>query len=296
VNILSRRVDKLAVKTLEARAKSMNDLDQIHNQDQDIMAGAVEETAGGSRTCHKCHCPISDPYHAGVQAGLEKCTLDHWSGCSGDKPDGKDSSGRVWKSCPLSDQFSDKDSKQTLDSEKSGSSFPTTVKEAVDMMAKYNKEDRVSISSSDSSDSDGEEIRIRREELEKLKQDLAKKAKEKKKAEKREKKKLELEQLDKERIALLGQAKSLLTQENENASSSLKQKAAQHAANQQKLAEQRQNSIQVLGLTMPQIRSMPGMTPQVEQFLSTKKNTRLPSITEHGDMFDIYLKIAGYDN
>ena len=40
----------------------------------------------------------------------------------------------------------------------------------------------------------------------------------------------------------------------------------------------------------------PGLYLQVEQFLSTKKNTRLPSITEHGDMFDIYLKIAGYDN
>ena len=40
----------------------------------------------------------------------------------------------------------------------------------------------------------------------------------------------------------------------------------------------------------------PGLYRQVEQFLLGGKDTRLPTITEHGDIFDIYLEIAGYDN
>ena len=52
------------------------------------------------RTCHKCHCPLNDPRHAGVQSGVDNCTLDHWSGCPGGKQGGPDGNGRAWSACP----------------------------------------------------------------------------------------------------------------------------------------------------------------------------------------------------
>lgn len=40
----------------------------------------------------------------------------------------------------------------------------------------------------------------------------------------------------------------------------------------------------------------PGLLRQVEDFIALNKDTRIPSIKEHINMYDIYTKIAGYDD
>ena len=58
----------------------------------------VNSKTGKPRTCHNCHCPISDPYHAGVSPGVNHCTLEHWQGCQGGRMESVD--GILWTACP----------------------------------------------------------------------------------------------------------------------------------------------------------------------------------------------------
>ena len=313
--MLSDQVDRLTARVRLSRSSSLADLQ--HPQSQDLpgitMSGNEDGLAPTTkdlkpRTCHKCHCPLTDPYHAGVKSGVDHCTLDHWSGCLGDKPAGRDGNGSMWAACPS--EVSDDEEKSTDledfengngDDHGSGSQLlPGSVKEAADMLANHALNmgpgfGHRDSSSSSSDSSDEEELQIRREELEKLKQQMAKVAKEKKKADKKEKKRLEMEKVEMEKQALLKliQASTAphvsaeLASENvqpthksgNKASKALKEKAAQHAAKQQQREEERARAKQVTGLTMPGIRSLPSMTPEVEQYLRSLQTT-IPSLAK----------------
>ena len=287
-------------------------------QGQDLPSSTMGENGNGQasstqasrpRTCHQCHCPLSDPYHAGVQSGVDHCTLKHWSGCLGDKPAGHDS---TWAACPS--QVTDEDEKEDtnledLDKENSNNkvftrqTLPRSVKDAAAILDRHTMgfipSGGVDTDSSSSDSSDGEELQIRQEELVKLKQQMAMIAKEKKKADKKQRKRLEMEKVEEEKQALLKllQASAVplvsvepasasgLSSENvqltnksgSKASKALKEKAAQHAAKQQQREEERARAKQVTGLTMPGIRSLPNMPPEVEQYL-TSLQTTVPSL------------------
>ena len=159
-------------------------------------------------------------------------------------------------------------------------------------------------SESDDEDDEIEEVRIREEELAKLKKTLAEQEKIRKKAEKAEKKeerRLLLEKLEQEKAQLMSHSKLMMTkgvsalssvslvspslasqqQANDSskntASAALRKKAAEHAARQQQKAAERVDTENIGGLTMPGIRSIPGMTPQVEQLLSSLQSI-VPSL------------------
>ena len=51
------------------------------------------------RTCHQCHAPISDPVHSGVPYGVGTCPLDHWEGCHGGIKGGLDAKNKDWAPC-----------------------------------------------------------------------------------------------------------------------------------------------------------------------------------------------------
>ena len=316
---LSGQVDRLTSRTREERIKQVRSsvglgctVSQVRSRSLvdirhlvamgdtggDIDTG-VETQQVKTRTCHQCHCPLNEPYHAGTLAGVDHCTLAHWDGCLGGRTGaGRDSS---WKACPVQVQ------------EKTEESFPTSVQAAAAMMEKSRLEmlepvDKNShgLSDSDSSDDDDdEELRIRQEELEQLKRDMVKFGKDKRKAEKREQRRLMLEKVEKERMELLSQARAMRDRHSvpsasalsaplssattpvqqtqklsaNRASKALKEKAAEHAARQRQLGADRAATAGVTGLTMPGIRSLPGMTPEVEEYLNTLQGV-VPSLAK----------------
>ena len=130
------------------------------------MAGD-DQPAVKPRTCHKCHCPTNDPHHAGIQSGVENCSLDHWSGCPGGKQGGPDGNGRAWSACPVVESIEENNLEEKNDAvfkNGSTSTLPASLDEAVKLLENFGldkKSGTVSISSNDSSDD--EELRIQRE-------------------------------------------------------------------------------------------------------------------------------------
>ena len=252
-----------------------------------------DQPAVKPRTCHKCHCPLNDPHHAGVQSGVENCSLDHWSGCPGGKQGGPDGNGRAWSACPVAESIEENNLEEKNDDvfkNGSTSTLPASLDEAVKLLEKFGldkKSGTVSISSNDSSDD--EELRIQREEIEKMKLDMAKHAKDKKKADKKERRRLEMESLEAEKALLLGQAKVMqdstklapkpVSTQSVRTADALKVKAAELAASQQQHAAAQATNNQRLGFNIAGIRALPGMSAEVEQYL-TRLQSIVPSLAK----------------
>ena len=66
------------------------------------------------RTCHQCHAPISDPAHNGVPYGVGTFPLEHWEGCRGGIKGGLDAKHKDWAPCPDMVESSDDSSDSTL--------------------------------------------------------------------------------------------------------------------------------------------------------------------------------------
>ena len=206
VNQLATRVDKLTSETVKVRSRSLADIRGLSAPGINLSGSnlIMEDDQTGEkqpgtrpRTCHKCHCPLNDPRHAGVQSGVDNCTLDHWSGCPGDKQGGQDPNGRPWAACPSLSEAYQLESLERKDEEvfSNASTLPATLEDAVKLIENLNigvHKDVSSSSVSSGDSSDDEELRIQQEEIEKLKLDMAKMAKEKKRADKKEKKRLEM--------------------------------------------------------------------------------------------------------
>ena len=314
---LSELVDRLTVKTRELRSKSLADLrcESVLGQGISKVTMGDNEQPPNPRTCHHCHRLLNDPDHVGMPTGVDRCTLEHWEGCPGGKAGGRDSNGGVWTACPAhedADLRKDAGAGKALgtgaDQVDKQTGLPSNMEDAVSildqarlsMLNKNGSGHRDSLSSTSSDSSGEEEIKIRQEELEKLKKNLAKIAKDKRKAEKKEERRVLMEKLDKERSELLAQSRALgdfhrsgnsasglssaisqSTEQNtrDRASDALKQKVACHAAKQQQHAADRAQTAQTTGLTMPGIRSLPGMTPEVEQYLSNFQSI-MPSLAK----------------
>ena len=270
VSFLADRVDTL---TSQTRSRSVSDLVLTGSDLSTSTMG--DENPGKQRTCHSCHCPLNDPYHVGVQPGLEHCSLDHWEGCPGGVSS-RGANGKEWKECPA-----------VRASEVLGTEAEEDLKNEQKLDDKIKKPDEILSSEDSSSDSDDEELRIRQEEVEKLKRELAKSSKDQKRAEKKEKKRIMMENLELEKIELEKKTKAIKPPKSKpetqascpQASNVLKDRAAAHAAKQQQKAESRSQQVDVEGLTMQQIRSLPGMSEQVESILANLQRG-IPSLSK----------------
>ena len=266
VSLLTDRVDTLSTQT---RSRSVSDLALIGSWQDPSTSTMGDENSGKQRTCHSCHCPLNDPYHAGVQPGLEQCTLAHWNGCAGGVGS-RGANGKEWKECPDVRSSEEEETEADLKNESK-------------LDDKTKKVEEILSSEESGSDSDDEELRIRQEEVEKLKRELAKQSKDQKKAEKKEKKRIMLENLELEKIELEKKTKAAKKQVTQDSvpqpSNLLKERAAAHAANQQQRAELKSQQVDVEGLTMQQIRSLPGMSAQVENILTSLQGG-IPSLSK----------------
>ena len=291
VSQLAGQVDSLTVATvgLRDRSKSLGYLGTVSRAGQSPILktmGDVEDQDKQvkTRTCHHCHGPTNEPLHHGVPSGMGNCTLAHWSGCPGNKL----GDGKSWTACPPPPFSTEKS--EYFDAVFNASALPSSVEDAAALLRK-SAGFKPSVSSTDSGgdSSDEEELKIRQEELEILRIQTANAEKDRKKAEKAEKKEARrrerselLEKLKKEKAELLarfGTSSPAGAGASMTASDDLKKKAADHAAKQQQRNAARFNDKQCSGLTMPEIRGLPGMTPQVEQYLASLQ-TLVPSIAK----------------
>ena len=51
------------------------------------------------RICHHCHTPQSEPVHVGVPTGVGQCTLPHWEHCTLNQAPGYDKHKKLWTGC-----------------------------------------------------------------------------------------------------------------------------------------------------------------------------------------------------
>ena len=263
VRRLSGQVDSLAVNPISLRRKSLSDL---NSRNMSQLGETVKH-----RTCHQCHRPTSDPHHQGLPAGVGHCTLEHWAECPGGK------TGDTWSACPLTRPENEENNETVF----KNATLPRTVSQAADMFEKAAGLKSVSSTDYSSGDdsSDEEELKIRQAEIEVLKLQAEKAAKDNEKRDKKEARRKErailLQKLEKEKAELLAQSSSSKAIKSQKvvvdrvASDDLRKKAAEHAAKQQQRSAARAAEKQNDGLTMPDIRSLPGMTPQVEEYLTS---------------------------
>ena len=166
VNCLTAKVDRLTASSQKLRSRSLVEVRQSSTPGRNPPSLAmgddkVEQLPSVKpRTCHKCHCPLNDPHHAGMQSGIDNCTLDHWPDCPGDKEGGRDGSGKIWEACPTQSSNNLKKN-DSHDQKTSQTKLPASLEEAVKIVENIDDKfdaDRDSVSSDDSSDE--EELRI----------------------------------------------------------------------------------------------------------------------------------------
>ena len=233
--------------------------------------------------CHHCHRPTDHPDHAGIQTGVNKCTLSHFDGCHEGHYNDKS-----WTDCPAATggegdgSFGSGKSKESkVSPNKLGDEFE---KLNLDGAAKVDPKEFLIV------DTDDEEDMHLQEEVELLRLQVQQQSQESlarlqsDEQEKKERKRLRREKLERERLELLSVAKKFQDRRPEYnpatiqpSRQNLKDKAAELAARQQwDGARQRQH---VTGLTMGGIRELPGMTPAVEDWI-TKLQSSVPSLAK----------------
>ena len=51
------------------------------------------------RICHHCHTPQSEPVHVGIPTGVGQCILPHWEHCTLNQTPGYDKHKKLWTGC-----------------------------------------------------------------------------------------------------------------------------------------------------------------------------------------------------
>ena len=257
--------------------------------------------------CHQCHAPRSDPVHVGVACGVGTCPLEHWQGCTRRIPEGtKDKKGGIWTACPdLEFTVTDSDTEEDTDEEvreAPGSGFsvegvqkklPASIAAAAALMEEGLGLGDKRLESSEESDSssEDEELRLQRDEYQRLQLEFDLQAK--KAAAKQARKNQKQMRLAQEKAELAQKMKDLKLKSSSLSTPSaantgqmtgpspgtgdrnLKDKVSEHQAKKQrKSAGQRQAQQQGLGsgLTMPGIRSLPEVRQEVEDYISKLKS------------------------
>ena len=268
----------------------------------EVLKMALDPTKPRSKPfCHHCHAPRSDPTHVGISCGVGICPLEHWEGCEGGIPGGKDAKGKMWTACPnllTSDSETDDDlenetrKKKEFIDDKNGQQLPGTMKEAAEIMEEslldkhQQKQTEVSDSDSDSSSSEDEELRQQREEYERFQMEVEKQAQSSKAAAKAAKRDAKQRRIAQEKADLASKMKnlklkqaSIITPSRQashlgNVSTSgdnLKEKVSEHEAKKQKKAADKRAKLQLQqsdGLTIGGIRSLPDVRQEVEGYIS----------------------------
>ena len=242
------------------------------------------------RVCHQCHAPVDQPVHVGVACGVGRCSLPHWQGCDGDIAGGKDGKGKIWAACLESVTTEESGSESENEKDKIESTnlqkLPTSIEEAAAKLGA----DIVNLDTSDSS-SDDEDLRTKKEELDRLKREVdqqsmlavARAARAEEKEKKRSRKKAEL---DRQMKMLRDKQASLSTSLGSGTGSGgpsatgtvprdLKNKVAEHEAKKNQKAAARKADQKLKegnGVTMGGIRAIPDVRREVEGYITQLKS------------------------
>ena len=282
-----------------------------------VLGRAWERVMGKmNKLCHHCHRLLSNPDHKGIGSGVNLCSLDHYELCPGGRETEKGWTGCPPSEAEESELESNSES-EGLDGSQAGSggSLPATLvsspnqedninginrelKMKLDPKAVENalkdaaaRAESVVLDTVVIEDTDDEEDRYLLDEIEKLQIEVEKQQKAKSEADslaKKEQKRLRREKLEKRKAELLHQSKTLhqsaqglpVSKEvtKDGGGKTLKMKAAELAAKQQ-IKDANKNNKDVAGLTIAGIRALPGMTPEVEQWM-TKLTAAIPSLSK----------------
>ena len=297
VQALSDRVTQTTVLSRKLRESDC----WVRHSLSDLRQETLVTMSG--RTCHHCHAPQSDPCHVGIPTGVGHCTLEHWENCRLEQPDGYDKHKKLWTGCPgvetaeESDEAGDKVDKDEIDDEVriKGPEIPKSVVET-DAGKKNSTDDE------SSEDTEDEEDRLARQEVEALKKrvelqekqietdsklamEIAKKEKKKAARLRIEQQKTELLLQEKNQLKKRSELSSRLSKSDPRSTSSkagadlasLQSKAAELAARQQKAAADKSKLGSAGSISIAGIRQIPGMTQQVEEYL-TSIQSGVPSL------------------
>ena len=253
------------------------------------------KVASKSRVCHQCHAPLDESIHGGVPCGVGRCTLDHWRGCKGGIEGGIDGKGKSWASCK-EDSDEDTVSDTGSESEKKEQLLPKTVAGAAAMLHKATLGEDSSVLIESSSESEDEELREQRLEIERFKKQMeaqslqaaAKVARRGERQKKRDKEKLDLaQQLKKLKDEQAALSASLPPSSTAAASSGtktkiIKDKVAEHEAKKQRKAAAKKAEEQLkksgAEFSMPGIRALPGVRAEVEGYI-TQLKAMIPTLS-----------------
>ena len=318
VDRLSRQVDRVLDRVKQVRSKSVSDLtSEVYTVvdtilDQILTRVVCSNMAGNmtkSRQCHHCHRPVNHPEHTGIMSGINQCTLAHYELCPGGRRTGKD-----WTGCPESDDESDSDDSHAQSTNLDtitdiedkpannllpGQLDPSAIANAlaIDM----SKAEHVLLHQQvELEDTDDEEESLLQEEVARLKLQLEQETCARQEQAKKDKKRLKkdrLARLEKQKADLISQSRAFQTRPAAShtdrhtepvtrpvltdevvTGKTLQDKAGDLAAKQQRKAIQSLHQ-DIQGLTMAGIRALPGMTPEVEQWVTSLQGT-VPSLAK----------------
>ena len=289
-------------------------LDQILTS---VVGSSRVGTMTKPRQCHHCHRPVNHPEHTGIMSGINQCTLSHydlcpgghktgndWTGCP-DYDDGSDSDdSHIQSNSNTNTVIEDKPVNNMLPGKWSTQLDPSAIAES--LATDMSKAEHVTLDQyvELSDDTDDEEESLLQEEVARLKLQVEQEARarsdieEQAKKDKKRLKKERLARLEKQRADLLSQSRAFATRpatsshtdrftetvkrpvmtSDVTTGKTLQDKAAGLAAKQQRKAA---NSLHqhIDGLTMAGIRALPGMTPEVEQWVTSLQATT-PSLAK----------------
>ena len=292
-------------------------VDTILDQILASVVGSRASTMTKPRQCHHCHRPLNHPEHTGIMSGINQCTLRHydlcpggrktgndWTGCP-DYDDGSESDDSHAQSNPETViNIEDKQVNNILPGLGCTQLDPSVI--AKSLAADVSKAEHVMLDQHVelSDDTDDEEESLLQEDIARLKLQVEQEAQarleieEKAKKDKKRLKKERLARLEKQRAELMSQSRAFATRSAATSSTdrfietvkppvmtsdvttgkTLQDKAAGLAAKQQRKAA---NSLyqEIDGLTIAGIRALPGMTPEVEEWVNRLQATA-PSLAK----------------
>ena len=269
------------------------------------------------RQCHHCHRPVNHPDHTGIMSGINQCTLEHyelcpggrrtgkdWTGCPEDEYDSDDDSHAQSNPDTITD-IEDKPANDLLPDPESiaGKLDPAAI--ARSLLIDSSKAEYVTLDEGElSEDTDDEEESLLQEEVARLKLQVEQETRARLELEeqaKKDKKRLKQERLarlEKQKADLITQSRAFQTRPvapttkdrltepvyrpvvtaEVTTGKTLQDKAADLAAKQQRKAVKGLHQ-DIEGLTIAGIRALPGMTPEVEQWMTSLQGTT-PSLAK----------------
>ena len=281
------------IDQVTARVRSKSELD-LASEGSQVVESIVDQLFSSvvqkgesimtrPRQCHHCHRPTNHSEHAGIGAGSNNCTLDHYDLCPGGRQSSVD-----WTGCPADDEVyaeglegniingieenlnHPKPERLSLDPEALAKSLLEASQKAEQVV--LDRKDNLEQESDDGS-TDDEEEEILMSEIEQLKIQVekseiqrAEQEKAKAKADRKEQKRMNRKKLEDVKANLLRQVRTSKEDtppqaQLTNSSDLLQEKAAALAGKRQKQAAEERASRQrgSAPLTIGDIRGLPGM-------------------------------------